>query len=74
MSPGLQEPHKEGCSGEEQGEAWSAVATRSIMNCTRQRPAVLGSPGLRPDLSFASGKAMAAPTMETETQFIIFLS
>lgn len=74
-SPGLKEPHKEGCLGEEQGEACSAVISRSIINCTRQRPAVLGScPGLRPDLSLASGKATAAPAMETETQFIIFLS
>lgn len=44
MSPGLQEPHKEGCLGEEQGEAWSAVATRSIMNCTRQRACCSGLP------------------------------
>lgn len=71
-SPGLEEPHKEGCLGEEQGETCSAVAIRGKIIIAPGSGLLFS--GLHPGLSLASGNTKAAPTIDTSIQFIIFLS
>ena len=61
-SPGLQDPHKEDCLGQEQGETCPAVAARGRMNGPRQRPAVLSScSSLRLYLSLTWGMPRPPP-------------